>query len=186
MKKKLEKNVTDFIDKCAEEVGKFKADDFNQELFYSCIEENMESPIEHLLYCALRTVMFLNCIENAEPVEIDGKFYIIGLEVSPQVKIQNYRCDFQVTFSTPIKPDGSQRINKSVIVECDSQEFHERNEQERRYEKQRDRYLVSQGYKIFHYTGSEIVKNPLIVAAEIISYLTEQPRDTLSLDSNME
>lgn len=73
---------------------------------------------------------------------------------------------------------------KSLIVECDSQEFHERTEKERRYEKARDRHLLSMGYKVFHYTGSEICKDPIGVAIEILVYLTEDDKEYFVINSN--
>ena len=39
------------------------------------------------------------------------------------------------------------------------------------YEKERDRFIQKEGFKIFHYTGSEIVKNPFMVASEALSYI---------------
>lgn len=62
---------------------------------------------------------------------------------------------------------------KVVIIECDSQQFHERTEPERRYEKARDRFLQVEGYKIFHYTGASIKNNSLDIAKEIIAYVLD-------------
>ena len=80
-------------------------------------------------------------------------------------KVDKYRTDFKVDFLC------GNKIEKSVLVECDSQQFHERTEKERRYEKARDRYLKIKGMEILHYTGKEILENPFLVAKEIINYL---------------
>jgi Uncharacterized protein conserved in bacteria len=73
---------------------------------------------------------------------------------------------------TPTKPKFKGKWeSRQVIVECDSQQFHERTEEERRYEKQRDRFLTVEGYKVFHFTGAEIVRNPWSVAAEILEFV---------------
>lgn len=49
----------------------------------------------------------------------------------------------------------------------------------RRYEKQRDRFLTKQGYKILHFTGTKIWNDPMSVAAEVISFLTGDSTENL-------
>jgi len=183
---KLEKNVQEFVDKCSKEVGKWKAEDFNQDMWSECIEaENgIESPIEQILYCALRTVQTLNRINEYDYRYnfVMKKPYSIGLLITPQQVIGKYRCDFLIIY------DNFNKGLREIIVECDSQQFHERTEKERRYEKARDRYFTMQGYKIFHYTGSEIVKRPLEIAVEILAYVMDSvgSEDDFLKDSNCE
>lgn len=62
---------------------------------------------------------------------------------------------------------------RNLIVELDGHEFHDKNKNQRAYEKSRDRYLVRQGYKIFHYTGSELVADPKKVASEVMREVTK-------------
>ena len=100
--------------------------------------------------------------------------------IIPQKTIGKYRCDFEIIYHYP-----SKETIKSVIIECDSQEWHERTEIERRYEKQRDRYLVSKNYNTLHFTGKEIIANPMKVASEIIEYLMPHYKGSLQLDSNI-
>lgn len=182
----IEKNVLDFHNTCIEEIGKHEKYNFSADLTCEYEELKIESPIEKVLYCALKTIARLNFIEQADPVERNGKWYVVGLSINPQTKIGNYRVDFKVGFGTPPRQDGTQRVNKNIIVECDSQEFHERTEQERRYEKIRDRFFTVKGYKIFHYTGKEILERPLDLAVEIIAYVTDIKIEDLQKDSNIE
>ena len=79
-----------------------------------------------------------------------------------------------------------ENIGKKIIIECDSQLFHERTEKERRYEKLRDRYFTKKGYKIFHYTGKEITDYPCKIAAEILAYITDTSIEYISLNSGIE
>lgn len=79
--------------------------------------------------------------------------------------------------------DYCAKENEDVIIECDSQMFHDRTERERRYEKMRDRYLIQQGYKTFHYTGKEITDSPFKVAAEILAYVTKSSVEDILTDS---
>lgn len=165
MDNKIEKNVLDFMDKCAKEIGKQSEEFFNINIWNIC-HRNVESPIEQLLICALYTISRLNYLDNK-------------LTFLPQREIGKYRVDFLITYF-------DSQSSKKIIVECDSQKFHERNELERRYEKARNRYLQTQGYKVFRFTGSEIFKNPLTVASEIISYMTDMSISEIYTDSGIE
>lgn len=89
-----------------------------------------------------------------------------GLRVVPQYAIGKFRIDFLVSHT---RLQGEERV---VLIECDSQAFHDRSETERRYEKQRDRFLQSAGFKIFRFTGAEILSTPFDVAAEILKHVT--------------
>ena len=183
--KEIAPNVLSFIDYCAKEVGRHEEDTFHINTWSRFQDEDIVSPIEQLLYCALRAIQKFNFIDDADPIEVKGSYYLYGLSIQPQLKIGNYRVDFLVQFYRHIYNTG-ENVVKEVIVECDSQLFHDRTEKERRYEKTRDRFLAKQGYKIFHYTGKEITDSPLKIAAEIIAYVTELSIENISLDSGIE
>lgn len=149
------------------EVGKHEAEEFNVSCFSECVDWPINSPIEQILYTAIKAIRVFNAIEDGDThYDHDGKEYGQGLNIWPQHIIGKYRVDFFVTYISILEP------TKMLAVECDSQEWHEQTEQQRRYEKKRDRFLISRGYKIFHYTGKEILENPYKVAAEIIKEVT--------------
>ena len=179
MMEKLEENVTEFLKECAKEIGRFEENIFGENTFCECLEHGkdarMESPIEQILYIALKTVKQLNFIEDWDEYVIPEGARWRGLDIQSQIKIGKYRCDFRIVFM-------SREETYKILVECDSQKFHERNEKERRYEKARDRFFVKQGYKVFHYTGSEILKRPLKIAKEILEFVTKNTE--LEIDSN--
>lgn len=154
MGKQLVRDVLDFHKKCAEYVGAFEQEMFDVNMWRE--SDDMESPIEQILYCAFYTVARINFLNRKQ------------LHLLPQQCFGKYRVDFVGFYYANDK-------QRSVIVECDSQQFHERSEEERRYEKARDRFLQIEGHKIFRFTGSEIKKEPFRVASEIIAYLTERP-----------
>lgn len=143
----MEQNVVDFIGKCSAEVGKHAEFCFDIDIWNDCQKLNIDSPIEQILYCAIKMIEKLNYIES--------------LKIFPQHCIGDYRVDFLIICET----------GDRIIVECDSQQFHDRTEKERRYEKTRDRFLQKEGYKVFRFTGSEIVSKALDVAIEIVAYL---------------
>lgn len=173
----ITKDVKDFISVCSKKIGDFKYDSFYDDLSTTCsvgsgIKEPMSSPIEHLFYCAYRTLAQVNFYEP-EYVRVSGEWKVLGLAICPQHEIEKYRVDFMVYRGTPTE-------QLEAIVECDGHNFHDRDERQRRYEKQRDRFLQSKGYRIFHFTGSEIKENPWKCAAEVIAYLTnDKPEGVL-------
>lgn len=182
---KLAENVLEFLGKCAKEIGKFEEDSFEVDMYNRCCNSEITSPIERILYIALKTIQHLNYIEDYGDNSVtfkDGDYFLLGLGIQPQKKMGKYRCDFEIFWASARYDENKKKI-KTVLVECDSQKFHERTEIERRYEKARDRYFTKQGYKVFHYTGSEIVKRPLEIAKEILEFVTEQ--EDLTIDSNI-
>lgn len=82
-------------------------------------------------------------------------------------QIDNYRVDFL------LKKVGG----KPLVVELDGHDFHETDEKQRRYEKTRDRYLVSNGYQVIHYTGKEVTDDPFKPAIECLSLTLNLPAD---------
>ncbi len=183
MPNKIAKNVLEFFNKCSREMGKFKENDFNVGIDLACDHYKIESPIEQILYCAIETVRELNYLDRATRVFKEKTIVEHeGLEIFPQYEIDKYRVDFFI--SNGLRVEENKYVYREIIVECDSQEFHERTEQERRYEKTRDRYLISHGYKIFHYTGAEIIKNSMNIAAEIIAFVLDLDPKGLAVDSN--
>ena len=170
----LAQNVEEHIIKTSEEIGKIKASTFYDLCTSFLWEQDVTSPIEQILYCSIKHIQELNFISDAEPRLFNGKDVFAGLYIEPQKKIGNYKVDFSIYYFDIISLRHGKEP-KIVIVECDSQEWHERTERERRYEKTRDRCLQKLGYKTFHYTGSEIVKNSTNIAIEILSYLTDTP-----------
>ena len=142
--------VNDFLQKCSVLVGDYYKVDFMTERTAAIKILEITSPIEQLLFIALETLIKTNDL---------------SIEITPQYVIDKYRVDFLLSFI----PDTSESI---LIIECDSQEWHERTEKERRYEKQRDRYLTSKGYKFLHFTGKEIKQDPIDIAYEILRTFT--------------
>jgi Uncharacterized protein conserved in bacteria len=151
---KMVKDVLDFSKRCRYIVSGFESDMFDIGCYLSFDRHEVNSPIEQILFYAISCLCKTNFIDTSSK----------GLSITPQFKIDKYRVDFLITYNE----------DKKIIVECDSQQFHDRTEKERRKEKERDRYLIKNGYKTFHFTGSEITQKPFETAAEIVSYLTEK------------
>lgn len=168
---KLTTEIQAFNDRCAAIVGNQVADGFGIDLWDFCACREITSPIEHLTHSALRTLITLHGWEPEIYIPPQTKMPIKhGIDVASQHPVNNYFVDFFITYD---KHEGKGVLaRKEVIVECDSQIWHERSEQERRYEKKRDRQFAKLGYHVFHFTGAEIMKEPFRVAAEVLSFLT--------------
>jgi very-short-patch-repair endonuclease len=115
-----------------------------------------ESAIEKQLLTALYTgaICFHNTslvVNGKQQAELDRG--TPGLFIEPQFKIDRFRADFLVTHS-----NGT--IKKSVVVECDGHEFHERTKEQAKRDRSKDRRIQDLGFKIFRFTGSEIYSNP--------------------------
>jgi len=164
-------NVKAVIKYYSKEVGKYEDDQFNISMYFDYADE-IESPIERILYIALKALCIFNFGRTEDCISI-----------IPQKTIGNYRCDFEIIYHMPLEKND---IMKSVLVECDSQQFHERTEQERRYEKARDRFFTSQGYTTLHFTGKEIIDNSEKVAREIIIHLIPERLGDIQINSNIE
>ena len=176
----IAENVNKFIEEAARMVGNHKRDDFlllAEDL--SSEHCNIKSPIEQILYTALLTVMNIN---GKEELESDEEFSVedeCRMMISPQESIGKYRADFVIKYV-----HMGQIV--SFIVECDGHAFHDKNERQRRYEKQRDRFFQRKGYKVLHFTGAEIIQNPFKVACEILSEASAGIRPNFMIDAILE
>lgn len=113
----------------------------------------VESPIE-----AMFSRCFVMLAAEAAVLENDSKPF--GIELVHQQQIGKYRVDFSITLG-----------DKKVVVECDGHDFHERNKEQASRDKSRDRELVTLGYRVMRFTGSEIWANPFACASQVLAFL---------------
>lgn len=164
MNSKLPPNVIAFIDRASADVAKIEAENFGADMFCRCLE-NFESPIEQLFYVAF----FALCRSIAEEpnpgpeFDANGKPTLApGIYIRHQFPVDRYRVDFLITKTAPRAPE------LSVIVELDGHAFHDKDKRQRSYEKARDRHLLKRGYRVLHYTGSDVCADPYKVAHEAL------------------
>lgn len=111
------------------------------EIFKSSTPNCIQSPIEKKLYESL--------------LQVEEK-----IKITPQFCIDRYRVDFLI-----------EHRSKKIIVECDGHDFHEKTKEQASYDKKRDRFLISKGYTVLHFTGSELHKNVNECVNEILKFL---------------
>lgn len=165
----LADNVEAFLDQTSSRIGRMQAERFSQDLFVHCLER-LESPIEDLFLIAVHAqCQAENVVVNPDP-EFDehGKLTIgYGVNVHPQMKIGSFRVDFVLSQ----KGMGPDEILRPIVVELDGHAFHDKDKKQRAYEKSRDRFLVKQGFRVLHFTGSEVVADPHKIAYEVLDML---------------
>lgn len=101
-----------------------------------------------------------------------------SLVVEQQFKIGPYRVDFLISGWTNgrIRHAGGRYTDvtpgwRKLVVECDGHEFHEKTKDQVARDKAREREIVSAGYEIFRFSGSEIWRNPLDCAGQISDWM---------------
>lgn len=141
-----------------------------------------ESPIEETMLYALCVL----CHRNAASVQ-----YILGdrvfgdldqsrssFRIQPQAHIEDFRVDFLITYVdlgdyVEISRNNipTTRTIRQMVIECDGHEYHSRTKEQAMRDRQRDRVLQRNGYKVFRYTGSEIWSDVFKCAEEAIDTL---------------
>lgn len=171
---KVADNVFEFINKAGELREKMMAERFGQEMHNNCLEMGMTSPIEHMFWVAAHVLCESEFQDvNPEPNFTkgpDGQWMADlkdGIYIHPQFQVEKYRVDFLLEQQGigPLSHLGP------VVIELDGHAFHDKDKQQRAYEKARDRFLVKKGYKVLHFTGSEVVADPFRVAYEALDLI---------------
>src|SRR5450830_882174 len=175
---KIVATVLEILDQAAKFIGKYEEESFSQNMFSQLIESDMESPLEQVMQIAFATVSKINWLDYSEP--LDDCRLMPGLYICPQYVIGPYKADFYLEWLKWIDKDTGAKMSRNVVVECDGTAFHERTELERRNEKRRDRYMQKMGLKVFRYTGKEILQDPYKVAVEVLGYLTDDEKNTVT------
>ena len=129
----------------------------------------MESPIEDMFWIAMNAMCVADYEDfNPSPELRKGEaVFPPGIYVYPQKKIGTFRVDFFVFR----EPHVEVQRTPPIVVELDGHDFHDKDKKQRAYEKSRDRFLVKQGYRVLHFTGSEIVADPFKAAYEVMCLL---------------
>jgi very-short-patch-repair endonuclease len=63
--------------------------------------------------------------------------------------------------------------NKFIVVECDGHDFHERTKEQAARDRSRDRRLQAAGHHVLRFTGSEIYRDPMKCAEEVLDRANE-------------
>jgi very-short-patch-repair endonuclease len=164
---KLADNVWAFIERASVFHGQAKAQEFAQEMQANCFDCGMQSPIEHLFWVACNAIVDAQCADLNPDPEVDDSGGLVtpdGIFIFTQTQVRQYRVDFSIGS----KGFGPADVYTDVIVELDGHDFHDKDKRQRSYEKRRDRDLLREGYRVIHFTGSDVVKDPFACAWEAL------------------
>lgn len=142
------------------------------------ISTRCESPIEELF----ATAMILHS-QGARVLGVDFMANLSSFDrerrVSPfdctdvylQAQIGAYRVDF-------LFDDQFAGRRRFIVVELDGHDWHERTKAQAARDKRRDRALVSSGFSILRFTGSEIYADPGECLQEVVDAILAARRET--------
>lgn len=124
-----------------------------------------ESPIERVFATAMVTVNETEAVDKAHislrRVTEVPEVPFDGLHIYPQAGIDGYRLDFLAAY----KCGDEFRL---TVVELDGHDFHERTKHQASHDKRRDRHFTKKGWQVLRYTGSDVWRNPVECAREML------------------
>jgi very-short-patch-repair endonuclease len=140
-------NVWDILNNL-EEGTKREIDLMLSEQLVGCLTliKDCESPIERMLGVGLYNT------QSYWETLADNR----ALNIFPQMDITCGKKIYRVDFEINTIVNGKE---KSVVIECDGHEFHEKTKQQAIKNRQRERDLIKIGYTVVRFTGSEIFNN---------------------------
>lgn len=143
-----------------------------------CLEGICQSPIEQLLLNALAlagesgqtecTGILLADDDDIE-ARLQNEHNTSYLIVRPQKQLPDWRPDFVIHYFFYGYPNPVKEW-RTLIVECDGHDFHERTKQQAARDRRRDRQSQVGDTPILRFTGSEIWADPWECALEIIEW----------------
>jgi len=148
-------------------------DRFREDMSWLKEENICESKIEQLFWFALvfsiRTGV--HDIRDVVPLTDERRellttepFFRRYLLIEPQSNFLSWRADFV------IHAYSREQGWKSLIVECDGHNFHERTQGQAARDRSRDREAQLAGVEIFRFTGSELWRDPLGCVDQVIAW----------------
>lgn len=97
--------------------------------------------------------------------------------VQKQTDVAGWRADFVFNiYATWARQEEDSRKPgwERLIVECDGHDFHERTKEQAARDRERDRSAQLAGIEIFRFTGSELWKDPLGCAGQVIKWANKR------------
>jgi len=163
------KEVPPHIEGLCDDLGKAYALILKQKC--SEVLGHVESPIEELFIVSL--VAARDLIPNMFKFGIvgDRNAYASlpdapdGIYIIPQAVVGKYRADF--IFASVLAGE----ITKTMVVELDGHDFHERTKEQASRDKARDRFFASKGWLVMRYTGSDVWKDSVSPAFEVLNVM---------------
>ena len=87
-----------------------------------------------------------------------------------QHEVGDLRLDFAIHVTAQ---EGGRALSAWIAVECDGHDFHEKTKEQVARDKARDRSITSQGYRIFRFSGSEIYRDNVLCAQQVVNFAAQ-------------
>lgn len=126
------------------------------------------SPIEQIMLAALiwarygyerKLVEIWNSADNPPQAAV---------VIAPQHQTEKHRVDFALFINIV----ANEQIK--IVVECDGHDFHEKTKEQAARDKRRNRDLEIAGWRLLHFTGSEIWRDPRACADHVAALVTNE------------
>jgi hypothetical protein len=165
-----------------------------------------ESPLERALMAALtvkgrerfgvfvhgdflgkRKYLWVDQLEWFDEITEEQTRDMIGwVVIEPQVPVGSYRADIMITATLNAYIDPGigndhcymTQVSRTIVVECDGQDFHDRTKQQIAHDRKRDRAMQAAGHMVFRFPGPQIWADPYACADEVF----KAARDVLEKD----
>lgn len=133
----------------------------------------IQSPIEHMLVGALLwlDIDWAGLPKTTDFYEHEHRKFNDGHNalrywITPQAQVAGWKVDFLIWMKLGSAIGG-------VAIECDGHDFHERTKEQASRDKKRDRDILSAGYPVMRFTGSEIFRDPIGCAEQLREHLSD-------------
>lgn len=127
-------------------------------------EPPVESPIEAIFKIWWYAVGLLHA-------ECAGRLFGLDSQRKVTVNERQYRLDFVVQYKDPDLLFAAHNLDLpawAIAVEVDGHDFHERTKDQVADRNQRDRDLAQSGWLVFHYSGTELYRDPVRCITEVM------------------
>lgn len=132
-----------------------------ERLFYEALDIEIRTNWEYDLKLVVaesgtRSPEFLPELDSVAPFKI---------LLESQIEVEGARVDFLATTMA-----GKFGLYKSLIIECDGHDYHERTKEQASRDRARDRKFQNAGHTIYRFTGAEIYADPIKCANQVIRW----------------
>jgi very-short-patch-repair endonuclease len=127
---------------------------------YIGVATTCESPLEFQLYQSV--LAYVKSFNKKEK-----EYFWVANQCSVRANGHNYRADIMIA----VPGHESDKYSPRLIVEVDGHEFHEKTKEQAKRDKERDRNLQMEGYRVMHFTGSEVFHKAYDCASQVIKML---------------
>lgn len=130
-------------------------------------EEDLESPIE-----AVFLVWFHALVALGDAVPLPWT----RVHCSPQLTVdcagRTYRLDFCIQPDPDLLFDAQKAgiSIPAIAVELDGHDWHERTKEQVIDRNRRDRDLQAAGWKVFHFSGTELLRDPVACVEQVLGF----------------